>query len=842
VRFPLARIVWSGLRAQAGRLLLTALAIAGGSGFLSGTFVYADTATAAFYDELARAARGVDVVVMPPRGEDLTRIDPALLARLKGLPELSEVDGRQEEVFGLLDQHGRLISNYGQAGHAISLPGSAGLAGFDIVAGRMPAAPGEVAVDKGSAGQHGLALDGPAIFATDDGQRHELKIVGLLDYGLDLGISGLSVAALHPSDMDRLVHPAGAVKVVARAADPAAAKAAIEAVVPPGFQVMTGDQWRYDLAVDAGKYVDGFHQVLFGFSLIALAVAVFVIYNTFTILTARRSRELALWRCLGAGKNQVRVLVIAEAAGLGVAGAAMGFLVSLAIGWGLVVGRGATGGTSVPDHALVLGLRPILLSAGTAILTSVIAALIPAWRAGRIAPLTALQTAPLLESKPAGRHALLRVAGALGLMLVGAWLMRRGIPWGFDGLPWVFGGAVVLFGGLILATPLVIGRITVLVGWLPAKVFGPSGKLALGQARHQPRRAAATTSALMVGVGVLATVSVLLATASEQSRKELGENFAADFQLTSVDVKMGNGKATVPPALAETLTRDARFAAVTGMRGDLGIVNNSGIYLWTAQEFAGPLKPEVLHGSLDTLGNGNVAVDLAYAEERGTGLGSVLEIDSNSYTVVAIYDDAPSSAEVLLSWADYANLRGPSDPEEIIVALADGVTAAQGQEAIDTLLASYPLVEVSGKAQARAELTETFDRLLGIFTALLGVSLLIAIFGIGNTLALSVWERSRESATLRALGLSRAGLRSMLLFEAVLMALVGGGAGLIFGGAVGYVASMGLIQYYGHGSPVLPFGQFAGYLAAGALAAAIAALLPARAAARAPLTKALAAD
>jgi putative ABC transport system permease protein len=249
-----------------------------------------------------------------------------------------------------------------------------------------------------------------------------------------------------------------------------------------------------------------------------------------------------------------------------------------------------------------------------------------------------------------------------------------------------------------------------------------------------------------------------------------------------------------------------------------------------------------MRGSIDKLGNGNIAVDRAYAEDRGTQLGDQLQVDDGKFTVIAIYDDAPSTAMVLLSWDDYAALRGQSGPETVILSLAPGVTAAQGQSALDGALTAYPLIEVSGKAQARAELTETFDRLLGIFTALLGVSLLIAVFGIGNTLALSVWERQRESATLRALGLSQRGLKLMLLFEAILTALVGGGAGLIFGGAVGWVASLGLISYYGHGSPVVPFGQFAGYLAAAAFAAAVAALLPARFAARASITAGLAAE
>jgi len=389
----------------------------------------------------------------------------------------------------------------------------------------------------------------------------------------------------------------------------------------------------------------------------------------------------------------------------------------------------------------------------------------------------------------------------------------------------------------------VVGRITVLVGWLPSRLFGPPGRLALGQARYQPRRAAATTSALMVGVGVLATVSVLLTTASEQSGRELRENFSVDFRLSSVDLQSGNGKTRVPDSLVDDLRGRPEFAAVAGIRSDLSLVDNHGIYVWAAQDFPGQLAPEIMQGDLAKLGPGSVAVDRAYSDAFGVALGDQIHVDDvtfdAAFTVVAIYDDAASDADILFSWDDYARLHGTATPDEVLVALAPQVSVAQGQSALDGVLSRYPLIEIGGNAQRSDELAGTFDRLLGIFTALLGISLLIALFGIGNTLALSVWERGREAATLRALGLSRAGLRLMLLLEAVFMALVGGGAGLLFGGAVGWVAATGLIRNYGHGTPALPLGQFVVYLGVAALAATIAALLPARAAAKAPIVAAL---
>ena len=820
-----------------GRLLLTAAAIAGGAGFLAGTFVYADTARAAFYDQLARSARNVDVVVLPSEGDVRQRVTPEIEAGVKALPDVSQVDGRVVETLGMLDRDGKLISNEGFAGYAISLPKDPELARFDLVMGRLPQAPGEVAIDKGTAERYQYKLEERASFVNEQGLS-EATIVGVIDLGVNRGVTGLPVAAFTDADLAKLVHSNGSAELVMRAeGDPAQAVAAVRVAVPPEYEVLSGEVWRHRLAVDAAKYVDGFHRVLLGFSLIALAVAVFVIYNTFHILTARRTRELALWRCLGARRGQIRLLVLIEAVVLGLAGSLVGLVVAVATGWALITGRAIFGAHAVPDHALVFEPLTIFITFLTGTLTAAAASLIPAVRAGRIGPLSVLASAPLQELRP--RRAWPRLLCALVLAGAGAWLMRRGVPWGFDGLPWIFAGAAVLFGGLILVAPLVVGRMTVLVGWLPSRLFGPPGRLALGQARYQPRRAAATTSALMVGVGVLATVSVLLTTASQQSAMELKENFAVDFRLSSVDLQAGNGKTRVPTSLADDLRKRPEFAAVTGVRSDLSLVDNSGVYVWAAQGFPAPLTPEIMRGDLSKLGPGTVAVDRAYSDSLGVMIGEKIHVSEADYTVIAIYDDAPSDADVLFSWDDYAKLHGASAPDEVLVALARGVSVAQGQSALSGVLSGYPLIEIGGKAQRRDELSGTFDRLLGIFTALLGVSLLIALFGIGNTLALSVWERGREAATLRALGLSRAGLRLMLLLEAVFMALVGGGAGLLFGGAVGWVAATGLISNYGHGTPALPFGQFLVYLGVAALAAAIAALLPARAAAKAPIVAAL---
>jgi putative ABC transport system permease protein len=276
----LFRVVWSGLRAQMSRLLLTAAAIAGGAGFLAGTFVYADTARTAFYDQLARSARNVDVVVLPPKGDVRQRVTPEIEAGVKGLAEVSQVDGRVVETLGMLDPAGKLISNEGFAGYAISLPKDPDLARFDLVEGRLPQAAGEVAIDKSTAERYGFDPGGTARFVNDNG-AYEATIVGVIDLGVNRGVTGLSVAAFTDADLAKLLRPNGCAELVVRAkGDPAQARQAVRAAVPPEYEVLSGEAWRHRLAVESAKYVDGFHRVLLGFSVIALAVAVFVIYNT----------------------------------------------------------------------------------------------------------------------------------------------------------------------------------------------------------------------------------------------------------------------------------------------------------------------------------------------------------------------------------------------------------------------------------------------------------------------------------------------------------------------------------------------------------------------------------
>ncbi|WP_157239783.1 ABC transporter permease [Catenuloplanes japonicus] len=833
MRYPLLRTALAGLRAHYVRLLMTAAAIVVGVSFLAGSLVYGDTARAAFYDDLAKSSRNVDVVVR----SGWSLLDRGTLDRVRAVDGVAAADGRVIANMGMLGADGKLLITGGHVGYGISVPAEPGLSRFDVAEGRVPASTGEIAVEKQTVEQQGLTLGGTVRLVGRDGTPVAFTLVGVLDLGVNKLFGGSSVGALTDADLLRITGTDRYTQVVATAAPGVGQeelRSRVQSAVRGGW-TMTGDELADELATEAAKYVDGFLSVLIGFGLVALTVSGFVIYNTFSVLAAQRARELALLRCVGASRPQVLGMVLIEASVLGVIASLGGVLASMVVGWGLLVSRELVA-TSIPDHALVLRWPTVLVAVvfGTAL--TLLGALVPAVAASRVPPLTALRDAGTIEHRSTGRRSRALVCAVLiGLGLL---ILLGGLGLDFAGLPLVLGGAMLMFLGMAAGAPLAIGRVIRAVGWLPSRVFGLPVRLATLNAYRNPRRVAATTTALMIGVTLMSLFSVLLATARDQAGRELAENFPVDFVLTPKRVNV-DGPVTaadgVPQAVIDALAARPELAVVAPVR--LASRETDPRFYGDAAVWAtsGTLGPEVVEGDLARLGAGTAAARRDY----GVSLGDRITLRSGTATVVALYDDSPVDAQIMLSWDGFAAAYGTGQPNRVLIDVADGTPTATARQAVDAALAGYPLVQVESAADQAESLAASLDELLAIFAALLGMSVLIALFGISNTLSLSVFERTRESATLRALGLTRAQLRAMLLSEAALMALVGALAGIAFGAATGWAASLGLISAYGHGLPVLPAGQLALFALVAALSALVAAVLPARRAANASVVSAL---
>ncbi|MDR7278456.1 ABC transporter permease [Catenuloplanes atrovinosus] len=838
MRFPLLRTALAGLRMHWVRLLMTAAAIVVGVSFLAGSLVYGDTARAAFYDDLAKSSRNVDVVVQ----SGWSLLDRDTLDRVRAVDGVAAADGRVIANLGMLGADGKLLITSGHVGYGISVPTSPGLSRFDVAEGRVPERTGEIAVERQTAEQQGFTLGGVVRLVGPDGAPVDFTLVGVLDLGVNKLFGGASVGALTDADLLRITNTNRYTQVVATAAPGVSQeelRARVRAAVPGGW-TMTGDELAAELATEAAKYVDGFLSVLIGFGLVALTVSGFVIYNTFAVLAAQRARELALLRCVGASRPQVLGTVLIEASVLGVLASLGGVLASLVVGWGLLLSRELVA-TSIPDHPLVLRWPTVLVAVGFGTALTLLGALVPAVAASRVPPLTALRDAGTREHRETGRRAravACAVPAGLGLLIALA-----GLGLDFAGLPLVLGGAMLIFLGMVAGAPLVIGRVIRALGALPARVFGVPVRLATLNAYRNPRRVAATTSALMIGVTLMSLFSVLLATARDQAGRELTENFPVDFVLTPKRVNV-DGPVTaadgVPRAAIDALAARPELATVAPARlasreTDPDFHGDGAV--WAT---SGEVRPEVKEGDLGALTVGTAAVQRDYATARGAGLGDRLTLPGGgTVRIIALYDDAPLDASVMLSWDGFTAAYGAGQPNRVLIDVAAGTTTDAARRVVDAALAGYPLVQVESAADQAESLSASLDELLAIFAALLGMSVLIALFGIGNTLSLSVFERTRESATLRALGLTRAQLRATLLSEAALMALVGALTGVVFGAATGWAASLGLISAYGSGAPVLPVGQLALFALVATLSALVAAVLPARRAARASVVSAL---
>jgi putative ABC transport system permease protein len=822
--------------------LLTAFAIVVGGAMLGGTLIYGDSARAAFFDDLARSAVGVDVSAVPRPHPELT--GQAALDAVARVPGVAHVEGRTVTHMGMLDRRGRIITNGTSPGFAISLPTWSGFSMVRLVDGALPARAGQAVLDQPTAAREEVAI-GDSIRVLDPaGAPHALTVVGLIDLGTTPEFADFSVVGLGAPDLATLTNPPGYAQIVVAATpgtDEAHLRDQVAAALGPGYEVRTGTDLRHDVAVTAGKYVNGFQATLTATSLVALVVAGLVVYNTFQIVVSQRTREHALLRCAGARRGDIVRLVSAEAGILGLVASGCSIAISLLAGKVLLVGQ-STIGRGLPAYHLTVSPTSLLIPLAAGLTVTLASALLPAFVAGRVSPLSALQSATSLVPPPEGRakRILVPLVGGL-LTLAGLALFVTGRGRGFDGLNRMVGGAMLVFVAVVVLLPSVITWLTQPLRALLGRAFGMVGRLAMDNAGRHPVRFAAAVTALMVGIAPLSTFAVILTTAQVQAGRELAENFPVDFVLTHPDSR--TGRVPISDAQVSKLRTIPQLGGVTLSRVIYTIVNGTSAQVGAVEpgSLGTRVQPEVLEGELEGLPPGTVAMHNAFAAGHGLVLGDTVKLGDQGTTwsarLVATFDDSAIPGVVLANWSDFTqNLAGD---DYVLISRAPGVPAATAAAALDEAVADDPIAVVSSTAQRRDSLADSLGRRLAQFDVLLGVSMVVALLGIANTLALSVVERRRESATLRALGLTRRQLRGMLLAEAVLVAIVGAVIGVIFGIGFGWISADQLIFAYGHGAPTIPIGRIATYVGIAALAGILASLLPARAATRRSLVDAL---
>jgi putative ABC transport system permease protein len=613
----------------------------------------------------------------------------------------------------------------------------------------------------------------------------------------------------------------------------------IAPLAPAGFDVKTGEQANEDTANDVQEGLSALTTYFFGpFAIIALIVGVFLIFNTFNIVVAQRTHELALFRAMGASWGQVTGSVLAEAVLVGIAGATLGLLVGIGLGVGGSALLTSLVGAQLPGAGIQVGATPIILAYVVGILVTVAAALVPAIRASAVAPLAAMREVARPD-KPLRGLSIVGGAFALpGAVLIGLSLARA-LP-GFT-LPGLLIGVGLVFLGVTLLSPLLTRPLAGLIG--RALSWGVSGKLGVRNALRNPRRTAVTAAALMIGVTLVSAASVIgqsfTTTIHDQVDQTLGAELIIQTNFQGVPGEAGFTDQAAQevrqvPGVNEVVPLYVTSEAQVGGQGGPG----GGVFaVDDLAEAANMFAMKAAGGELTTLDPGEFVTDENTADGRDWQVGDTVPIrldkgGEQPYRLVGIYESTPLWTDsMILPKAAVANFNGPLAYQGY-VSLDDGADAAVVSDRIDQIMNDFPLVTVDDRSSVVDQFTSFIDIALAIIYVLLGVAILIALLGILNTLLLSIYERTRELGMLRAVGLSRRGVIRMIGTESVVLAVFGCVLGIVLGVGLGAAISAALIDRDFLTTISIPVTTLIVFVVIAIVAGVLASLWPARRAAR----------
>lgn len=843
-------VILNGLWARKRRLVGMLSAVVLGVGFLAGALALGDTLSANFNQLFTQANAGTDVVVRAPAGVgtglDASRplIPQSLVGTIKAVPGVADA---QPSITG----SGQIIGSDGQVVGGLGPPRTAGawipdpaLTPYRLVEGRAPATDAEVVINKGAGLSGHLRLGQEIIVETPAGVR--VRIVGIVTFGNANGFGQATYAGFTLSGAQRYLtgRPGSVSSILVRAGAGATQPelaARIARALPGNLQVLTGAVVTQQTIADlTGGFLSALRTLLVIFAAIALLVATFSIVNTFSILMAQRSREQALLRSLGATRRQLLASVLAEALALGIAASGLGLLCGVAIA-GLLKGVFDSFGFALPAGGLVISATTVIASVVVGIGVTVGAGLVPALRAARIPPIAALRSAAV-ETTPS-LHRPLMVGS--GFAAVGAILLAAGVTAPANGVRWVGLGALLVTVAVVVLGPVAARAVAGWIGGPFESLRGMPGALARENARRNPRRTAAAATALMVGVAVVSLFTVFARSISSASTAGLGDAFRGDIAV----VAGGFGPGGVNPQLAPALAALPGIGTVSGIGTGQALIGGLAEQVSVVDPSTLPAVLDLgpTSGSLAALQPNQLAVSQAEAAKRGWHTGSSVPVVLPDGTrqrlrVGALYSSRVLTGDYLLPQALWAPHALQTLDAEIYVALPKGVAVGPELAAVRHAAASYGQPAVQDRATYLAKAGSSINVVLGIVYVLLALAIAIAVLGIANTLSLAVHERTREIGLLRAVGQTRRQLRTMIRLESVVVALFGAAGGVGLGLVLGLALAEAAGQSDGLTKLSVPVPQLVVILALGAVAGVLAAIRPARRAARLPLLGAIAAE
>ncbi|MCX5333546.1 ABC transporter permease [Streptomyces sp. NBC_00140] len=822
--------------AHKARLLMTVLAVMLGVAFVSGTLVFTSTISNAYQNSSAKGFDQVDVAVQPnyqeSKGDKVGKtpeLTQALLDRSANVDGAASTIGVVNGFTAIADKDGKLIGGgfQSQGGNYWGDKDPR----YPLKEGAAPHGRNQVAIDSETAERAGYKV-GDTVRISVDGPVLAPRITGIFTTDDGNVAAGGSLALFDTATAQTLFGKTGTYdQIDVRAASgtsQTALKAALDKALPMNLvETTTGRQLADDQAEMISSSMAGLKQGLLVFAGIALFVGTFIIANTFTMLVAQRTKELALLRAVGASRRQVTRSVLIEAFVVGTVAGVTGLVAGIGIGAGLRSLMGTLGAT-VPDGPLIISGGTVATALAVGVLITMLAAWLPGRRAAKIPPVAAMSS---VHAQATTKSLVLR--NTLGALFSGAGVavvLAATTMEGSDGQAPMGLGAVLLIIGVFILTPL-LSRPLIAAAAPVLRIFGTAGKLARQNSVRNPRRTAATASALMIGLTLITGMTVMAGSLQKSIDKMASSAIRADYV-----VSMANGN-ELSPNVAKELTRVDDVTEISPMRNSPSRIGGETEYLTGVNGASfGKLTDLKVDDGAFKVGGTQVVVDTDRAEQRGWKAGSSFTAAyedgrKQKLTVAGVYEGNEFFSGILLDNATLTPHLSDAADMMVMVKTSDGATSAT-KDKLEKALGTNPAIKVQSKQDLSDDIAQMFTLMLNMLYGLLAMAVIVAVLGVINTLAMSVFERSQEIGMLRAIGLDRKGIKRMVRLESLVISLFGGvlgiGLGVFFGWAAGELLGTKMATY----ELVLPWTRMGLFLLLAAAVGVLAALWPARRASR----------
>ena len=845
-----------GVFARKLRALLTALAVFLGVSLMTGTYVLTDTFTNSFGQIFEESSVGTDIAVVPREAVEIQGggEPPGMPAQL--IRDVRQVDGVAEAAGGIFAAGVALIDEDGDRIGSTQAPAFGASVQperfdpFDYDQGRPPETADEVAIDKLSADNEDLGI-GDRITVSGSEAARDYEVVGIATLGEVDSFGGATVAILPLSEAQRLADKRGEFDQISIAADegvdPQELKRRIAAVLPSNVEVRTGEENAQEQTDEIEDDLGFLKTALLIFAWIALFVGAFTIFNTFSITVAQRTREFGMLRTLGASRRQVLTSVLLEAFVIGAIGAGLGILAGIGVASGLNSLFKAAG-IDLPNTGNVIETRSMVVPLLVGMTVTLLAAIIPAVRATRVSPMEALSDQAVAPTRGRRRAvtvlALVLSVGGIVAICVG---LFAGIESASDAAALLGLGAVLLFFGTALLSPRFVAPLASAVGLLLERVRHLTGRLARENAVRNPGRTATTAAALMIGLALVTFVAVFAAGVKGSIDEAIDKSFTGDLTLQHED-----GFTPIPAAAGRAAADIDGVGAVSSIRfGEAEVRETGDTSFITAIDPAAArsvLAFEWEEGSdatIEAMTRDDALVDQAWATDNGIDVGDHLSVTTpasrNAVYIVRgqLQDSADLYGDFVITHEALEEDFRVRQEGMVLMNYAPGADPDAVRAEVETVIdRDFPVVEVLDQEELKDSIAEQIGQLVNLLYALLSLAVIVSLFGIVNTLTLSIYERTRELGLLRAIGMSRRQVRRVVRYEAVITALLGALMGSVLGTFFAVIVSRPLAD---EGFTLsFPVGTLIVLFILAALAGVLAAILPARRAARLDVLEALA--